>query len=58
MTSAPSMFRQAVRAMQLAELVCPFCGETNKATAKPMLELDTNGQAFCNKCSTAWAVKE
>lgn len=58
MTDGESNFRAAVRAMQLAELSCPCCGESNKTTAKPMLELDQHGQAFCNKCSTSWEPKE
>ena len=58
MTDGESNFRTAVRALKLAELSCPGCGEQNKPGAQPMLELDPHGEAFCNKCGKSWMPKE
>ena len=52
----PSMWSQKVMADWIKTVVCPACGTQNLAGAKPLIELDEYGEAWCACCGEHFAM--
>lgn len=48
----------AVRANWLKEAICPKCGESNTKLATNVIEVDEQGNAYCNNCSETWKAED